>query len=229
MPKNPYIVIPCYREDPAVVRRTVEGLRGGPWKVVLVDDGSPEPLAQNCPELSGIVKMLRHPINRGQGAALQTGADYAVAHGADAVVHFDADGQHAAADIPRFLAALDAGDCDIVLGSRFLRPDDLAAIPSGRRRMLRLARLVESCLTGLKLTDVHNGFRALGPRALAEIRLGEDRMAHATEILLQVSRKRLRWKELPTHVVYSDYSSAKGQGAGNAFNILWDLILGQWL
>ena len=56
-----------------------------------------------------------------------------------------------------------------------------------------------------------------------------DRMAHATEILLQVSRKHLRWKELPTHVVYSDYSSAKGQGAGNAFNILWDLLLGQWI
>ena len=95
--------------------------------------------------------------------------------------------------------------------------------------MLRLARFVEGCLTGLKLTDVHNGFRALGPRALEVIRIREDRMAHASEILMQVAHNHLRWKELPTHVVYSDYSSTKGQSAGNAFNILWDLILGQWL
>ena len=211
------------------MRHTVEGIVGGPWQVVLVDDGSPQKLVLDCPELSQKVKILRHPINRGQGAALQTGADYAVRHGADAVVHFDADGQHDPADIPRFLTALDEGDCDIVLGSRFLRHDDLSAIPSGRRRMLRLARFVEGCLTGLKLTDVHNGFRALGPRALEVIRIREDRMAHASEILMQVAHNHLRWKELPTHVVYSDYSSTKGQSAGNAFNILWDLILGQWL
>ena len=229
MPQKPFIVIPCYREDPAVVRHTVEGILGGPWQIVLVDDGSPREFVRDCPELSKVVKILRHPINRGQGAALQTGADYAVRHGADAVVHFDADGQHDSSDIPRFLAALDVGDCDIVLGSRFLRSEDLAAIPVGRRRMLRLARFVEGCLTGLKLTDVHNGFRALGPRALEVIRIREDRMAHASEILMQVAHNHLRWKELPTHVVYSDYSSTKGQSAGNAFNILWDLFLGQWL
>lgn len=229
MTQKPFIVIPCYREDPAVVRHTVEGIVGGPWQIVLVDDGSPQKLVLDCPELSQKVIILHHPINRGQGAALQTGADYAVRHGADAVVHFDADGQHDPADIPRFLTALDEGDCDIVLGSRFLRHEDLSAIPSGRRRMLRLARFVEGCLTGLKLTDVHNGFRALGPRALEVIRIREDRMAHASEILMQVAHNHLRWKELPTHVVYSDYSSTKGQSAGNAFNILWDLILGQWL
>ena len=211
------------------MRHTVEGIVGGPWQIVLVDDGSPQKLVLDCPELSQKVIILHHSINRGQGAALQTGADYAVRHGADAVVHFDADGQHDPADIPRFLTALDEGDCDIVLGSRFLRHEDLSAIPSGRRRMLRLARFVEGCLTGLKLTDVHNGFRALGPRALEVIRIREDRMAHASEILMQVAHNHLRWKELPTHVVYSDYSSTKGQSAGNAFNILWDLILGQWL
>lgn len=229
MPQKPFIVIPCYREDPAVVRHTVEGIVGGPWQIVLVDDGSPRELSADCQELSRIVTILRHPVNRGQGAALQTGADYAVRHGADAVVHFDADGQHDPADIPRFLAALDAGDCDIVLGSRFLRPEDLAAIPAGRRRLLRLARMVETYLTGLKLTDVHNGFRALGPRALETIHIQEDCMAHASEILQQVAQYQLRWKEIPTHVVYSDYSSSKGQKVGNAFNILWDLLLRKWL
>src|SRR5574344_1022653 len=93
-----YIIIPCYNEDPAVVRKTVTGLQGHPWHVVLVDDGSKVPLAEAVAGLPATV--LRHPINRGQGAALQTGMDYARLHNADAVVHFDADGQHDAGDIP---------------------------------------------------------------------------------------------------------------------------------
>jgi len=83
MPKNPYIVIPCYREDPAVVRRTVEGLRGGAWKVVLVDDGSPEPLAQNCPELSGILDRHQSFLQKRPGknfAGIRQSRDFQKTH-----------------------------------------------------------------------------------------------------------------------------------------------------
>ena len=108
-----------------------------------------------------------------------------------------------------------------------MQPEIILASQSPRRREL-LARMGLTFTVAAPDIDEHME-RPLGPRALAELRIGEDRMAHATEILLQVSRKHLRWKELPTHVVYSDYSSAQGQGAGNAFNILWDLLLGQWI
>lgn len=225
VPQNAYIVIPCYNESPEVVRSTLSGLLPAyAGRVVLVDDGSAAPLA--LPDLP--VTVLRHAINRGQGASLQTGTDYALRQGADAVIHFDADGQHDAGSLVSFLAALDAG-ADIVLGSRFLRREDYSAIPLRRRLLLRAARIVNGLFTGLWLTDAHNGFRALGPRALAALRLNEDRMAHASEILSGIRRNHLKYQELPTHITYSSYSSKKGQGMFNSLNIVIDLLLEKWL
>lgn len=220
-----FIVMPCYRENPTVVRRCVEPLLTAGYRVVLVDDGSPDPL-----ELPGLsVEILRHPINRGQGAALQTGADYALQNGADAVVHFDADGQHDAAAIEPALTLLREGRADVVLGSRFLREEDIAAVPKGRRMTLRLARIVNGLLTGVWLSDAHNGFRVLSRKALEAIDLQEDRMAHASEILVQIHRAHLRICEIPVHISYTDYSVAKGQRLGAALDILMDLLLERWL
>ncbi|MGN0866582.1 MAG: glycosyltransferase family 2 protein [Oligosphaeraceae bacterium] len=224
-PRGIYVVIPCYREDPAVVERTVRPLVEQGYSVVLVDDGSPVPLA-----LPGLpVTILRHEINRGQGAALQTGGDYAREQGAQAVVHFDADGQHEAAAIPRAWRLQQESGAQVILGSRFLRQEDLQAIPRGRRTLLKLARGVNGILTGLWLTDAHNGFRLLTPQALEAIRLQEDRMAHATEILLQIRRKNLAFRELPVHVTYPEYARQKGQRAWAALEILTDLFWERWL
>lgn len=224
---KPYIVIPCYNENPEVVRSTVSGLLSLGAGIILVDDGSREVLSPHLSDLP--VTVLRHPVNRGQGAALQTGMSYALRHGADAVIHFDGDGQHNAADIPKFLEALDRDGTDVVLGSRFLRSEDLAAVPRRKRLLLRGARLVNGLFTGMWLTDAHNGFRALGRRALEAIDLTEDRMAHASEILIQIRRAKLKCTEVPTHVIYSQYSVEKGQSIGNSLNILIDLILERWL
>lgn len=224
-PSSVFIVVPCYREKASVVRASIAPLISAGYRVVLVDDGSPEPL-----ELSDLpVALLRHPVNRGQGAALQTGAEYALRNGAEAVVHFDADGQHDAAAIPVALAMIESGETDVVLGSRFLRQEDMAAIPPKRRRMLKLARVVNGFLTGVWLSDAHNGFRVLSRKALEAIDLKEDRMAHASEILVQMRKAGLRWKELPVHIAYTDYSVGKGQRLGGAFEIVMDLLLGRWL
>ena len=104
--KHVYIVIPSYNEGEAL-RGTVESLLPCGYEIVVVDDGSredPRGLLADLP-----IHYLRHPINLGQGAALQTGMDYAKAQGAEAVVHFDADGQHDPNDIPQFLTMLEAG------------------------------------------------------------------------------------------------------------------------
>jgi glycosyltransferase involved in cell wall biosynthesis len=170
------------------------------------------------------IHYLRHPINLGQGAALQTGMDYAKAQGAEAVIHFDADGQHDKNDIPQFLAALETG-VDVVIGSRFLRESDLAQVPKGKRLVLRCARIVNGVFTGMWLTDAHNGFRALGRKALEAIDLTENRMAHATEIMSQIRAAKLTVKEVPVTIRYTDYSQAKGQKWTNSLNILIDLIL----
>ena len=215
------VVIPIYNEGEAL-RTTVESLLPCGYEIVVVDDGSREAPRSMLADLP--IHYLRHPINLGQGAALQTGMDYARAQGADVVVHFDADGQHDQHDIPQFLEKLEQG-ADVVIGSRFLRESDLAWVPKGKRMLLRCARLVNGVFTGMWLTDTHNGFRALGRKALETIDLTENRMAHATEIMSQIRSAKLTVKEVPVTIRYTDYSQAKGQKWTNSLNILIDLIL----
>ena len=132
MPQRAIIVIPCYNEGEAL-KTSVQELLDHNYEVIVVDDGSEHSAWEQIKELP--VHFLRHCINLGQGAALQTGMDYAKRLGADAVVHFDADGQHSPADIPALLASLEK--CDIAMGSRFLRQEDLAQVPFMKRQLLR--------------------------------------------------------------------------------------------
>lgn len=163
MSERVFIIVPCFNES-AVLRRTVEELLPLGHPVVVVDDGSAEPARRHVAGLP--VHVLRHPLNLGQGAALQTGMDYALARGAAACVHFDSDGQHSRDDIPRFLEALRQG-ADLAVGSRFLRPQDLALVP--RRASVWCCRegaWSVSLLAGVWLSDSHNGFRALNRTAM---------------------------------------------------------------
>ena len=224
MTNQTFVVIPSYNEGKAI-RQTIMSLRGQ-YEVVLVDDCSSDGTLEAVQDLP--VHYLRHEINLGQGAALQTGMEYAYRQGATVVVHFDADGQHNADDIPRFIDALDKQQVDIVLGSRFLRDDDVKAIPPARQVLLRVARIVNGLVTGLWLTDAHNGFRVMNRTALSAIHLRENRMAHATEILIQIRRTNLRYAELATHIIYTDYSQAKGQRWQGAFNILFDVFVNKY-
>jgi len=220
-----FIVIPSFNES-EIIRHTVETLLPQGYKIVVVDDASTIEVADY---LRGYpVTVLRHPVNLGQGAALQTGMDYAFAHGAQAVIHFDADGQHDFREIPAFLAALSEG-FDVVLGSRFMRSEDTALVPCKKRVMLQLARLVNLVLTGLWLTDAHNGFRALNRHALSCLHLHENRMAHATEILDRVRQNKLKVTEIPTAIHYTEYALQKGQKLTNSVNIVLDLLASKFL
>jgi hypothetical protein len=151
--------------------------------------------------------------------------DYAYQQGAQAAVHFDADGQHNYYEIPTLLAPILAQKADFVLGSRFINPKHIAQIPTTRRQILRIARLINFLFTGIYLTDAHNGFRALSRTALQCTQLTENRMAHATEILQIIKKSGLKYQEIPTKIVYTEYSKQKGQSSLNSINILLDLIL----
>ncbi|MCC5613116.1 glycosyltransferase family 2 protein [Nostoc sp. CHAB 5834] len=219
-----FIVIPTYNEG-KVIRQTIRSL-GDQYKIIIVDDASTDDTANAIRDLP--IYYLRHDINLGQGAALQTGMDFALQQGADIVVHFDADGQHNPADIDRFANVLRTQKVDIVLGSRFMRQEDLLAIPRLRRLLLRIARLINGLLTGLWLSDAHNGFRVMNRQALRAIQLKENRMAHASEILMQIRRQRLRYVEYPTHIVYTEYSQVKGQRWQGAIDILIDIFINKY-
>lgn len=217
-----FVVVPTYNEAPAL-RKTILPLIYSGYSVVVVDDCSADNTFDTIQDLS--VHYLRHPINLGQGAALQTGMTYALAQGAEYLVHFDADGQHNYRDIDSMLAPLTVGTADVVIGTRFQRPEDVQAVPASRRLLLKVAVVVNGLLTGMWLSDAHNGFRAFTRSAAQAIQITENRMAHATEILSLIRQAKLRLVEKPVHIVYSDYSKAKGQSSLNSFHILIDLIL----
>ena len=177
--------------------------------------------------------LVRHPVNLGQGAALQTGFDYALARGAEVVVTFDADGQHRAEDLPALLAALDGRDVagrvvEVALGSRFLAPSSLAAVPRGRALLLRGAVLFTRWVGGVLVTDSHNGLRALRASALRRLRLTQSRMAHASELLHLLRALDVPFAEVPVTVRYTARSLAKGQSALGALNIVTDLLVRRW-
>ena len=217
-----FVVLAAYNEA-AVLACTLEPLIEQGYTVVVVDDGSTDrtwALLQSLP-----VHRLRHRLNLGQGAALQTGMDYALRRGAEMVVHFDGDGQHPADQIDELTAPIAAGETDVVFGSRFLKDSDRRRVPAARRAVLRGGMLVSRLMGGLWLSDTHNGFRALSRRAMMNIRLRENGFAHATEIQREVRRRGLRYREAPATIRYSEYSASKGQPLSNSFNIVVDLVM----
>jgi len=164
-------------------------------------------------------------VNLGQGAALQTGMAYALRSGADIAVHFDADGQHDCGQIDDLTAPILNGLAEVAFGSRFLRKQDAVRVPPSKRIVLRAGILLSWLMTGVRLSDTHNGFRALSRKALQAVQLHENGFAHATEILQRVREARLKFVEVPITVQYSSYSQQKGQRLSGSFHILFDLIM----
>ena len=214
-----YVVIAAYNEAAMIARVVADVGRAG-YRVIVVDDGSKDATAQVARAAGAIV--IQHPFNLGQGAALQSGIELALANGAEVIVTFDADGQHGAADISRLTAALREENADFVLGSRFL--ESSSNIPPLRRFLLKAATIFTRVTTGLRLTDAHNGLRAMTRRGAAAIRLRQNRMAHASELLTQIGASGLHYVERPVIIHYSAYSIAKGQKTSDSVVILLDLF-----
>ena len=221
-PDNLWIVIPAYNEGPRL-KDTLQGLCDRYRNVVVVDDGSADDTgaaALSCP-----VWLLRHVVNCGQGAALQTGIDFALRQGADLIVTFDADGQHSASEIERLIEPVRAGQCDVALGSRFL--GETVGMMWTRWLVLKLGVLFTRVFSRIRVTDTHNGLRALNRRAAGAIRITQNRMAHASEILDQIRLHGLRYIEVPVTIHYTEATREKGQSSWNALRIVGQLILGR--
>jgi glycosyltransferase involved in cell wall biosynthesis len=221
-----WLVIPVFNEAPVVGGVVTEALRTFPH-VVCVDDGSADGSPERIAETGA--HLVRHPVNLGQGAAIQTGLRYALAQpGAERFVTFDSDGQHRVEDVLTMLAVAQARRADVVLGSRFLRPGgEETAVPWQKRLVLRTAAALSPTARRLKLSDAHNGLRLFNRLAASRLHITMDGMAHASEITGYLARSQLRVAEAPVSIRYTDYSRAKGQSLMNGVNILFDLSLNQ--
>lgn len=213
-----FVVMPAFNEEAKIGRVIRDLFEHGYRNVVVVDDGSQDETSQQAESAGAIV--LRHRINRGQGAALQTGNEYALGAGAKVIVHFDADGQFNPKDIAGAIAIMNKQNLDIVLGSRFL--DQRSNIPFFKNFfILPISRRINNFLTGLKLSDVHNGFRVLNRYAAQKIKITQDGMAHNSQIPQLIKEHQLIYKEHPVEVFYQE----SGQGVAGGIKILYDLLI----
>jgi len=186
-----------------------------------VDDGSSDGTAAEA--LRRPIWVIQHPMNLGQGAALQSGICFALKQGAEYIVTFDADGQHNPGDIGRLVESLILHHADYALGSRFL--GTAPGIPWTRWLLLRLAVVLTRVMSGISVTDTHNGIRAMTRRGAEQIRITLDGMEHASEILEQIAASGLRLVEVPVQIRYSAGSLAKGQKGSGAFRLAAKLLV----
>ena len=209
--------MPAYNEAKNI-QNTLDDLLKCGYKIVVVDDGSQDETVALA--RTKRVNMVCQQINRGQGAALQTGTEFALQGGAKIIIHFDADGQFLAEEILSVIQPLINNEADIILGSRFLQKN--TQMPWLKRRVIHpVSRLVNYFLTGLKLSDAHCGLRAMNRLAAEKIVILQDGMSHNTEIVAQIKKNNLRFKELPVSVIYKEF----GQGIRGGFRILWELLI----
>jgi polyprenyl-phospho-N-acetylgalactosaminyl synthase len=214
------VIVPAYNEGDEIAS-VISKIKDCGHDLVVVDDGSIDNTVLAA--RSAGAKVLTHLLNRGQGASLRTGIQYAKGMGYQAVVFFDADGQMMASDISRLVVSMEKDNLDVVLGSRFI--GRVENIPTAKLFTLKLALLFTRIITGLKLTDVHNGFQAWKMTALDRTNLIQDRQAYASEVLQNIADLKLKYCEVGVTIRYTKYSISKGQSILNAFNIIWDLIV----
>lgn len=214
------IIIPVYNEE-KIVAGVVDSILKHFKYVVCVNDGSRDKSSIEIEKTKSY--LVEHPINMGQGAALQTGIEFARSLPVDYFVTFDADGQHRIQDAKAMLKELKKNNYDIILGSRFL--GNTIGMKTSKRIILKLAVLFSNVTSGLKLTDTHNGLRAFNRTVAEGMQITLPDMAHASEILEIIADKKYKYKEMPVTIEYTEYSRSKGQSVINAVNIVFDMLL----
>lgn len=217
-----WLVVPLYNEE-SVIGEVISEARQTFPHIVVVDDGSSDAGAERAKAAGAVV--LRHAVNLGQGAALQTGITFVRKFtAAPYLATFDADGQHQTTDVAAMYDLARQRDLAVVFGSRFLA--DKVEASFLKRLVLKTAAWFTARSTSMRLTDAHNGLRLLRRDAMFAVNMRQNRMAHASEIVGQIGKSGLPWAEAPVHIRYTDYSRAKGQSLWNSVNILTDLLLG---
>ncbi|MDQ3856312.1 MAG: glycosyltransferase family 2 protein [Chloroflexota bacterium] len=221
------VVIPAYNEEEAirgVITRIPETILGHQVRSLVVVDGATD--ATEAVALEHRLPVAPHVVNRGQGDALRTGFEIAQIEGADIVVNLDADGQHQPEEIERLVEPIIKGEADFVMGSRFLGHYEDAG--GARHLGIVIFSALISLLSGVRITDCTNGFRAIRVSQLSKLRLQEDRFSTA-ELILEAAKRKLRIREVPVSILSrAEGESKKPKRLGYPLGFL-RVIIQTWL
>ncbi len=219
--RNVWVVVPAFNEA-GVIGDVITDLRAVFANVVCVDDGSRDDTGDIA--LRAGAHLVRHPVNLGQGAAIQTGVEYARRQpGAQVFATFDGDGQHRVKDLVTMIDRLSTGDVDIVIGTRF--GAGVSRPPLLKRVVLQTAAQLSPRGRRLGLTDTNNGLRVFNKTVADGLDITMNGMSHANEFIMLIAENHWRVAEEPVEVLYTEYSQSKGQPLLNGVNIIFDLFL----
>ena len=223
--KNTFIVIPAYHES-TVIEEVIASIRNAGYEnIIVVDDGSADDTFEKA-KRTGIT-VLRHKLNRGKGAATKTGIEAAKLLGADIIVTMDGDGQHDPGDIARLIEPIEKSHCDVVLGSRLIDP---SGMPWYKIWHNKIGNLITWYLYGLYVTDSQSGFRAYSRHAAEVINTQADRYEYDSEVIREIYLYKLKYREIPIQVLYTEYSMGKihkqslWTGIKTLYRMIWNLI-----
>jgi len=219
-----FIVIPAYNEGCVIQGVVNEIKKNGYPNIIVVDDGSPDDTFDKAGSAGAIV--FRHKINRGKGAATKTGIEAAKLLGAGIIVTMDGDGQHDPGDICKLIEPIKKG-LDAVLGTRLKNP---RGMPWYKIIQNKIGNILTWYLFGLYVTDSQSGFRAYSRRAAEIINTRADRYEYDSEVIREIYVYKLKYKEIPIRVRYTEYSMGKTQKQGfinglkTLYKMIWNLI-----
>ncbi len=221
-----FIIIPAYNEEKVIAHVIKDVKNHGYENIIVVDDGSQDETYKKISSIGGIIP-LRHKINRGKGAAATTGIEAAKLLGADIAVLMDGDGQHRPEDIEKLIQPIQRQECEVVLGSRIKDPKKM---PRSRIIFNRAGNAITWFLCGLNVKDSQSGFRAFSRDAIDLINTQADRYEYESDIIRQIYKNKLAYKEVPIEVVYTEYSKGKihqqsfTNGLKTVYKMVWNIF-----
>ncbi len=226
MNENTWIILPAYNEEQVIQDVLREILTAGYHNIIVVDDGSTDQTWKKAQEIAG-VRALRHPLNRGKGAATKTGIEAAKLLDADTIVTMDSDGQHNPDDIAKLIAPIQNNHCDVALGTRLKNPEGM---PWYKIMANHIGNVITWYFYGLYVSDSQSGFRAYSHHASDLINTKTDRYEYDSEVIREIYLYKLKYQEVPIEVRYTEYSMGKIQKQGfvnglkTLYKIIWNLI-----
>ncbi|ATU05900.1 hypothetical protein BKN14_00010 [Candidatus Gracilibacteria bacterium HOT-871] len=223
------ILIRAFNEAKVIAGVLEELIQNGYKNILVVNDGSTDETQSILEDFGEKIILVSHATNRGAGAALETGFEYLRRFGKiDYVITFDADGQHLVSDIKKFDEKFDEdAKLGAIFGSRFLEKSK-TNVPFFRKVILHLGKIFTFFVSGIYLTDTHNGLRGFRFETIKKIHLKMDSMAYASELIEEIRKKKIKYAEVFVVIKYTDYSLGKGQSSLNAINIALKVIFNKF-